>query len=238
MKKALAVALVITAQPAISETQRELGSHEHGVGELNIAAVDQSLVFELHAPGADIVGFEYVAETEADRGAISDALGLLTKPLDLFELPEAAGCFLTEVYAALELEEDDHAEHDDDHEEHSDHDDHDKDEEHAEHDHDEHDHDEHAEHDDHDKHEEHAEGEEHHDHDDHEEHADEASHSEFYLEFAVTCTNPDKIDTMAFKYFETFEAAEELEVQIVTEDGAQAFEVMRSDPNLSLRGVF
>jgi hypothetical protein len=226
MKHTLPAFIALLATPALAESARELDAHEHGVGELNIAVDGDTVAMELHVPGADIVGFEYEAESAEDRAAIDDAVAILAKPLDLFVLPAAAECSVTKASAGLESE-DDHDDHD--HEEHA------KGEEHDDHDHEEHA--EGEEHDDHD-HEEHAEGEKHdeHDHDDHAE--AEASHTEFHAEYVLTCGNTDALSGIEFAYFDTFENALELEVQIVTSSGAQAFEVMRDAPTLDLAGMF
>ncbi|MEM8851555.1 MAG: DUF2796 domain-containing protein, partial [Pseudomonadota bacterium] len=79
----------------------------------------------------------------------------------------------------------------------------------------------------------------HHDHD-HDDHADaaEASHSEFHAEYTLTCGDSDALSEITFAYFDMFENARELEVQIVTNSGAQAFEVMREAPSLDLTGMF
>ncbi len=80
----------------------------------------------------------------------------------------------------------------------------------------------------------HDEGE----HEGEEEHSDEAGHTEFHAEYRLNCDKPAAISQITFAYFDTFANARELDVQIVTEVGAQAFEVERSDPELDLRGVF
>lgn len=259
MKHVLPLVATLLATTALAEETRQLDAHEHGVGTLNIAFEGDKVAMEFLAPGADIVGFEYKAESAKDREAIENALATLARPSDLFVLPSDANCTVTQASASLEAEEDhdnheddhgheDHADHDEhdhkehDHEEHAEHDEHDH-EEHAEHDehdheehaeHDEHDHEEHAEHDEHD-HEEHAEHDEH-DHD--EDHEKSASHTEFHAEYQLTCANPDAISNITFAYFNTFENAREVEVQIVTSKGAQAFEVERDEPKLDLRGLF
>jgi hypothetical protein len=74
---------------------------------------------ELHAPGADIVGFEYAAESAQDRAAVDAAVATLAKPLELFALPAAAGCSVVQASAGLESEED-HDEHGDDKDAHED----------------------------------------------------------------------------------------------------------------------
>ncbi|MEO9516987.1 MAG: DUF2796 domain-containing protein [Paracoccaceae bacterium] len=250
MKHSLSLIALVAAMPAIAQDSRQLDAHEHGVGTLNIAIEGTTVAMAFEAPGADIVGFEYAAESDADLAAIDTAITTLGAPLDLFVLPEAAACRVTDAKAELETEDDhddhgeehhdDHADekHDDhDHEEHADekHDDHDH-EEHADEEHDDHGHEEHADekHDDH-GHEDHAD-EKHDDHDDHghEERADEAGHTEFHAEYTLACDNPDALTQITFSYFETFPNALEVEVQVITDSGAQAYEVERDEPVLKL----
>jgi|TARA_B110000238_G_scaffold189045_1_gene220701 hypothetical protein len=104
----------VTAVPAFAQEARQLGTHEHGVGQLDIAFDGDQIAMELHAPGADIVGFEYEAASAEDRAAIDAAVATLAKPLGLFVLPEVAGCSVVNVSAGLESEED-HDDHDDEH---------------------------------------------------------------------------------------------------------------------------
>lgn len=227
MTQKLPLVLALLATPAMAEDSRQLDSHEHGVGELNIAVDGQTVAMELHAPGADIVGFEYEATSDADKAAIEAAVATLAKPLELFVLPAAAECTVTQASASLEGD----AEHDD-------HDDHDHEEGHD--DHDDHDHDDHADHDDHDDHahEEHADHEkDHDDHDDHD-HAEGETHTEFHAEYMLTCAHVEKLSKIDFAYFSTFENALELEVQVVTSSGAKAFEVERDNPTLDLSELF
>ena len=198
----------LAATPAMAEESRQLDAHEHGVGQLDIAFEGQQIAIELHAPGADIVGFEYAAENAKDRAAVDAAVATLARPLDLFILPEAAGCSVVQASAELEIED----AHDDEHAEHGD--------DHADEDH--------AEHDDH-KHEEHAE---------HDDHADEAGHTEFHAEYLLTCADPAAVSDITFAYFETFPNAFELEVQLISDTGATAFEVERDAPTLDLRDMF
>lgn len=247
MKQSLPLIALLAAVPAFAEGNRQLDAHEHGVGELNIAIDGTTVAMEFHAPGADIVGFEYEAESDQDLAAIDTALVTLSAPLELFVMPAAAACSVTAASAELESEEahadDDHDDHDHDKE----HEDHDEDE-HAEHDHedhddDKHDNDDHAEHDhdkEHEKHEDDAEHAEHDhdDHDGHDDHAEEAGHTEFHAEYTLTCTNPSALTEIDFAYFETFENALEVEVQVITSAGAQAFEVERDDPKLDLGSLF
>jgi cobalamin biosynthesis protein CobT len=222
MKTICIVAFVgLAATSATGEEARQLEAHEHGVGQLDIAIDGAQIAIELHAPGADIVGFEYAATSAEDRAKVADAVATLARPLDLFSLSDAAGCSVVQASASLESEADhdeEHAhsedEHDEEHAEHG-HDDHeDGDEEHAEHDEDEHTDEEHA------------------------EHTDEAGHTEFHAEYLLDCADIAAASTIAFKYFDAFPNSVELEVQLITEKGATAFEVERDAPMLDLRSMF
>lgn len=212
MKATLPLLATLLALPAYAQETRQLDAHVHGVGVLNIAAEGSTLMMELRAPGADIVGFEYSPETDADTAAVDSALATLGQPLSLFAIPEAAGCSVTEAAVELEVEDEgDHAEHD-----HG-----------AEKDHDDHGHDEHADEKGHDDH-------------GHDEHADDAkaTHTEFHATYTLTCADPAAITTVAFPYFDLFENAQEVDVQVVTGTGAQAFEVERDAPTVDLTGLF
>lgn len=103
-RSALAVAAtaLAVAPLAAEEAHRELGAHEHGHSTLNIAIEGNLIAMELEAPGADIVGFEHVAESAEDKAAVERAEAALMEPLALFVLPEAAGCAVES--AAVEIE--------------------------------------------------------------------------------------------------------------------------------------
>ena len=133
MKTLTYIIFFIIASPVFSEDARQLNAHEHGIGALNIAIEAPLVVMEFHAPGADIVGFEYAAKSDADLAAISAALKTLEAPLDLFVLPKAARCAVQSVQVELESDadhganEEDHQGHDDEHDhKHEDHNDHDE----------------------------------------------------------------------------------------------------------------
>ncbi|MGC3939896.1 zinc uptake protein ZrgA [Roseobacter sp. EG26] len=204
--------IILTASAATADETRQLDAHEHGVGQLNIAFDGDQIAMELHAPGADIVGFEYTAESAEDRGLVDAAVATLARPLDLFALPAAAGCSVVQASASLESEEanDEHG-----HEDHAEHEE--EGDDHAEHDH---------------KDENHAAHEEDHDH------AEEAHHTEFHAEYLLNCANPAQATLIDFAYFDAFPNALELEVQVITDRGATAFEVERDAPVLDLRDMF
>ena len=200
----------LAASPAFAEETRQLDSHEHGVGQLDIAIDGSQVAMELHAPGADIVGFEYGAESGEDIAKIDAALLVLAEPLDLFVVPDAAQCIVVDARAELESE-DEHDDHKDGGEDHDDHDgeDHD-DEDHAEDGHD--------------------------DHED-EDHAEEAGHTEFHAEYLLECGDITALSEISFAYFTTFANALEVEVQVISDQGATAFEVERDAPMLDLRNL-
>lgn len=209
MKSTIPLSLALAVSPAFAQETRQMDAHEHGVGTLNVAVDGTTLAMEFHAPGADIVGFEYVAETDEDRARVESALAILKQPLTLFAVPEAAGCTVAQATAELEIEgghdhEEAHGEGDDHAGEH----DHEEEHDHAEHDH----------------------AEEH--------KAEAGSHTEFHAMYELTCADVSALTEMTFTYFETFENAREVEVQVVTGSGAQAFEVTGENPTLDLTGAF
>lgn len=239
MKHTLSILALVAAAPVLAEDTRQLDAHEHGVGTLNIAIQGADVAMTFEAPGADIVGFEYVAKRDADLAAIKAALGILNAPLEVFVMPDAAGCSVVTAKAALESEdghEDGHGDHDDhghgDTHKHGDEGHTDKD--HAEHAHDgthKHGDEGHTDKD----HAEHAHDEEHkHGDEAHAEHSGDAGHTEFHAEYALSCTNPEALSQITFAYFDTFANAQEVEVQVLSASGAQAFEVTRDAPVLTL----
>ena len=67
---------------------------------MNAALDGQTLELELESPAMNLVGFEHVATTDADKAKVAAVRAQLEKPLVLFNLPKAAGC----VIANQELE--------------------------------------------------------------------------------------------------------------------------------------
>ena len=66
------------------------------------------------------------------------------------------------------------------------------------------------------------------------------SHPESHVKYVwnLTCSNPDAVTGIEFTYFDLFEDAHKLEVQIVTSSGVQASEIERDSPSLDLSGMF
>lgn len=117
----LSTSLALVPLASQAETQRDLEAHVHGKGKLNIAVEGSEIALELEVPGFDIVGFEHAAESQNYKDVIAAALTVLSEPLNLFQLPEAADCHVIQAVAELH-----NGEHDEDHEEHGhgDHEDH------------------------------------------------------------------------------------------------------------------
>ncbi|ONH52617.1 Protein of unknown function [Pseudomonas cedrina] len=72
-----------------------LGAHEHGVGRLNAVLDGQALELELDSPAMNLVGFEHVATSAADKAKVAAARKQLENPAALFNLPKAAGCVVS-----------------------------------------------------------------------------------------------------------------------------------------------
>src|SRR5690606_15468836 len=90
----LAAATFILVSPALAgEAQhRQLGPHVHGQGTLDVAIEGKKIAMELVVPGMDIVGFEHIATTDAQKAAVEKAKAKLTDVLDVFKLPASANC--------------------------------------------------------------------------------------------------------------------------------------------------
>lgn len=204
---ALSLPLASTAQ----ET-RQLDAHEHGHSTLDIAVEENRVALTLEAPGFDIVGFEYEASTAEDRAKIDAAIATLSQPLSLFVMPAAAACTVVSASAGLVDETGDH--------------DHDHDHDHAAHEEAEHEH----------SHEAQKEAGHDHNHDDEHDHEEASSHTEFHADYMLDCANPSALDRIEFAFFDAFPNAEEVDVQLISDSGADAFEVGRDAPVLDLAG--
>ncbi len=100
---AIAAAVIVwAAQQAAAQAPRQLEAHEHGHGTLDMAIEGRTLEVGLEVPGADIVGFEHAAASDADRAAVAAAKKKLADPSLVFALPAQAGCKLVSADVALE----------------------------------------------------------------------------------------------------------------------------------------
>ncbi len=221
----LATAIVTTYSQA--EEFRQHDAHVHGVVELNIAQDGNELLMEIHAPGADVVGFESAPKGHEQKEQLEKALATLNIADKVMTLSSAAQCkaAFTEVRHTLgdgdhheEHDHDKHENHDDDHDKH----DHDKHENHDD-DHDKHDHDKHENHDDdHDKH-------------DHDKHMDEeeGGHGEFIVEYHFECGDIDKLNQINTRWFTHFPSTESIGVNMITEKAQVATELNKNNTKIS-----
>ncbi len=97
----------LVAAPAIAQDTRQLGAHVHGESHLTIAVEGNKVSMELHAPGADLVGFEYIATTPAQKAAVAAATATLKDPIGLFGFPAAANCKVATADVKVAEEEED-----------------------------------------------------------------------------------------------------------------------------------
>ncbi|HGM5578553.1 TPA: DUF2796 domain-containing protein [Pseudomonas putida] len=105
-----------------------LAPHEHGVARLNVGLDGNTLELGLESPSMNLVGFEHLATSDADKAKVEAVRKQLEQPLKLFALASAAGCkeeqqdlesplFGDQPVAAKDDDgdDDDHDDHDHDH---------------------------------------------------------------------------------------------------------------------------
>ncbi len=198
---------------------RSAEAHEHGHSSLNMAIEGNTIELELVAPGADIVGFEYVAKSKEDKAKLEKATAKLKDVFSWMKIKGDAGCAVTKAAVEFETEEQHSAHGKDDHA-HGHHDDHGHDKEKK------------AKKDDYDH------GHDHHGHGDDKKAAEAAAeHAVFHATYKLTCEKTKQISGIAFDYFKSFAGAEELEVNLVTAKKQTKFEVTRDKPEIDLVGT-
>lgn len=75
-----------------------LGSHEHGVAQLDAALDGTVLEIELRSPAVNLLGFEHAANTAEDKRKVVDVHARLEQPDRLFGLPAEARCTLADSH--------------------------------------------------------------------------------------------------------------------------------------------
>lgn len=73
-----------------------LGSHEHGVAQLDAALDGTVLEIELRTPAVNLLGFEHAASSAEDKRKVEDVRARLEEPDRLFGLPAEARCTLAD----------------------------------------------------------------------------------------------------------------------------------------------
>jgi hypothetical protein len=253
----LATLFVATTSVLNAQTERELGSHVHGIANLNVAIFDSSLLVELESPWDNMVGFEHAPNTDEQKAMIDDALKHLNAPDKLLDV-QGGNCLLQEavVESTLSMMDDDHDhdgekhdehhdEHDHDgekHDEHHDEHDHDgekHDEHHDEHDHDGEKHDEHHDEHDHDgeKHDEHHDDHDGHDHDEHDHDADGSEHSSVLATYRYECKEIAELKAVDVTLFSVWSGFEDIDVQAVGSKGQTQVELNPGNTMIDLSGV-
>ena len=247
-----AAASISTA--VVAQTERDLGSHEHGSASMNVALDQNSLLIELESPWDNLVGFEHAPSTDEQHALIDGALDLLNHPKQLFTF-NGVTCVATEIEIDSSLPEgdDDHHDGHDDHDDHKDgHDDHD-DHEDGHDDHDDHEdgHDDHDDHEDgHDDHDDHEDGHDDHDdhedgHDDHDDHEDghddhgdeEGVHSSVLAIYSFGCDDVAKLASIDVKFLEIWSGFDDLDVQLIGPGGQDAAELNPEKIRLDMTSI-
>jgi len=221
---ALAVVTASISTVASAQTERDLGSHEHGSAVLNIVLDNGSVFIELDTPWNNLVGFEHAPRTDEQHALVDEALAQLNQPETLFSF-NGATCNPAETTLentiAAEQEHDEHG-HDEDDEDHDAEEGHGHDEDHAEAEHDskeEHGHDE-----DHAAKDENHDSEAEHGHDeDHEAEAD--SHASLLALYSFSCDELKRLSSIDVKLLEIWSGFESLEVQLVGTGGQALVEL-------------
>lgn len=75
-----------------AQAAASLGTHEHGVGRLDVALDGTALEIEFDSPAMNLVGFEHLPGDANERAKIDLIRSVLAKPEWLFDLPAAANC--------------------------------------------------------------------------------------------------------------------------------------------------
>ena len=104
---AIAICLAAVAAPAggAVAAEGEHKPHVHGESKMNLAVEGNVLEIELESPAQDIVGFEHMPKTAAQRDAVKRAVAALKDGAALFRLSPGAGCELREAEIETPLAE-------------------------------------------------------------------------------------------------------------------------------------
>ncbi len=223
-----------------------LAQHVHGVIELGVVVEGETVAVSLNAPLSDVVGFEYAPQSDEQIELVQRAAAMLADPDAMFGLPDSANCQSSEasvdgpayLHQDVEAESTGETSHDDGHHQEDDSDHHD----HGEHHDDDHHHDDDSAHHDHDE----EHGDDHHhdgesDDHDHEHSADhdhdhdhEEAHAEVTANYEWMCDAPSNLDALELRFIDGFAGVENIQIQILTADGARVLTAGRDTGSVSL----
>ena len=86
-----------------------LDAHVHGLSIINVVQEKNKVLFNIEMPGFDTVGFEYKAKSPKDKDLVKNPLDMLKNPVNLFSIPSAANCKISNNSSTI-LEEKNHTE--------------------------------------------------------------------------------------------------------------------------------
>ena len=174
--------------------QGSLEAHVHGKASLNLVLDGQSLFIEFESPAYNLVGFEHEPKDQIQQKEVQDSLSLLSRPRKVFGFSAQAGCLVESVSVTTTMAGvgKNTVGYEEEHHE----------EEHHEEEH----------------HEEEHHEEEHHEHSDGDS-TNKESHSEFKANYLMTCSEPEKLRTIEFKFFKEFLNLKSVQVQWINGEG-------------------
>lgn len=209
---ALPLCLVLPSASGAQDAKRQLGTHEHGRGFLNMALEGNRLTIELQAPGSDIARSETKPDTPERKAAVAAAIATLEKAPELFRLPAEAGCRLTSAKARMTVVGEEGHKHGASADlEKSDHGAHGKTAKGAG---------QHA------KHGDHKAGEDH------------RGHTDYHGEYQFNCAAPARLTTVELDYFKAFPRAQRLSIQLIGPKGQSQAEATAAKPVVNLAVAF
>jgi len=198
---------------------RSAESHIHGGAMLSIVSEGNRIEIELETPLYNLLGFEYEPQTLAEKTLVSEVEVKLADPQQLISFNSDAKCAFIKSDQDIELFH--HAsESEDAHNEDDEHDEHHEDDEHHE-----------THHDDHHENEESHSEDEHHD-GDHDDESD--SHKDIILNYALNCSNIDKLKTVKVEFFNLFPKFSDLELVYLGPSRQMSADLSPSRPSVDL----
>lgn len=234
----VALASLALAAVAGADTERDLGSHEHGAARLDLVVDGARLFVDLESPWSNLVGFEHRPSSEAQRARVAEALGRLEDPAALFAIDGGdcrvagteiddgtGGAMRAAAFGEAHGEEDE--QHDD--EAHGDEGDHHADEAHGDGE-DHHADEAHADGEDRHGAEAHAEGEDH-------DHGEGETHSELRASYVFDCAEPAALSAIGLPLLAIWPGFESIAVQLAGPGGQTAATLTPEDDRLDLAGV-